>query len=68
MVRVAGQASRLWRHSRSQPCVGQHDREPFVTALGDRLYRRLLLRMKAAARAAWPASWLFMAAVTASVV
>jgi hypothetical protein len=36
------------------------DRERFVTALGERQYRRLLLRMKAA-RAAWPASWLFVA-------
>jgi glycosyltransferase involved in cell wall biosynthesis len=36
------------------------DRERFVTALGERQYRRLLLRMKAA-RAAWPASWLFIA-------
>ena len=38
----------------------QHDRERFIGALGDRQYRRLLLRMKAA-RAAWPASWLFVA-------
>jgi hypothetical protein len=36
------------------------DRERFVTALGERQYRRLLLRMKAS-RAAWPASWLFVA-------
>jgi hypothetical protein len=36
------------------------DRERFVTALGERQYRRLLLRMKAS-RAAWPASWLFLA-------
>ena len=36
------------------------DRERFVTALGERQYRCLLLRMKAA-RAAWPASWLFIA-------
>jgi hypothetical protein len=36
------------------------DRERFVAALGERQYRRLLLRMKAA-RAAWPASWLFVA-------
>ena len=35
------------------------DRERFVTALGERQYRRLLLRMKAA-RAAWPAAWLFV--------
>jgi len=35
------------------------DRERFVTALGERQYRRLLLRMKAA-RTAWPASWLFV--------
>jgi hypothetical protein len=38
----------------------RHDRERFVGALGDRQYRRLLLRMKAA-RAVWPASWLFVA-------
>jgi len=36
------------------------DRDRFVGALGQRQYRRLLLRMKAA-RAAWPASWLFLA-------
>jgi glycosyltransferase involved in cell wall biosynthesis len=36
------------------------DRERFVTALGERQYRRLLLRMKAA-RTAWPVSWLFVA-------
>jgi glycosyltransferase involved in cell wall biosynthesis len=35
------------------------DRERFVTALGERQYRRMLLRMKAA-RAGWPASWLFV--------
>lgn len=35
------------------------NRERFVTALGERQYRRLLLRMKAS-RAAWPASWLFV--------
>jgi glycosyltransferase involved in cell wall biosynthesis len=34
--------------------------ERFVAALGSRQYRRLLLRMKAA-RARWPASWLFVA-------
>ena len=31
-----------------------------VTALGERQYRCLLLRMKAA-RTAWPAAWLFVA-------
>jgi glycosyltransferase involved in cell wall biosynthesis len=36
------------------------DRDRFVGALGERQYRRLLLRLKAA-RAAWPASWLFLA-------
>jgi glycosyltransferase involved in cell wall biosynthesis len=33
------------------------DSDRYVAALGDRQYRRLLLRMKAA-RAAWPVSWL----------
>jgi hypothetical protein len=36
------------------------DRERFVTALGERQYRRMVLRMRAA-RAAWPASWLLVA-------
>ena len=38
----------------------QRDRERFVTALGERQYRRLWLRMKAA-RASWPRSWLLVA-------
>jgi hypothetical protein len=38
----------------------KRDRERFVAALGERQYRRMLLRMKAA-RAGWPASWLFAA-------
>lgn len=37
----------------------QRDRERFVTALGERQYNRMLLRMKAA-RAGWPASWAFV--------
>ena len=37
----------------------QCDRERFVTALGERQYRRLWLRMKAA-RAGWPRSWLLV--------
>jgi glycosyltransferase involved in cell wall biosynthesis len=36
------------------------DRERFVTALGERQHRRLLLRMKAA-RTGWPASWFYLA-------
>ena len=35
------------------------DRERFVGALGERQYRRLLLRLKAA-RAGWPLSWVFI--------
>ena len=38
----------------------RRDHERFVGALGERQYRRLLLRLKAA-RAAWPASWVFIA-------
>jgi glycosyltransferase involved in cell wall biosynthesis len=34
-------------------------REDYVTALGERQYRRLLLRMQAA-RAAWPLSWIMV--------
>ena len=36
-----------------------HDRERFITALGDRQYRRMLLRMRAA-RASPPMSWLLI--------
>jgi glycosyltransferase involved in cell wall biosynthesis len=36
------------------------NRERFIAALGERQYRRMLLRMKAA-RAGWPASWLLVA-------
>ena len=35
----------------------RRDRERFIGALGDRQYRRMLLRMQAA-RASWPVSWL----------
>ena len=35
----------------------ERDRERFITALGDRQYRRMLLRMQAA-RAAAPMSWI----------
>jgi hypothetical protein len=38
----------------------ERDRERFVTSLGERQYRRMLLRMQAA-RAAWPMSWLLVA-------
>jgi hypothetical protein len=38
----------------------RHGRERFIGALGDRQYRRMLLRMQAA-RAAWPVSWLLVA-------
>jgi hypothetical protein len=38
----------------------ERDRERFVGALGERQYRRMLLRMQAA-RAAWPLSWLAVA-------
>ncbi|MBV8186278.1 MAG: glycosyltransferase family 2 protein [Alphaproteobacteria bacterium] len=37
----------------------QRERERYVAALGERQYRRLLLRMQAA-RAAWPRSWLLV--------
>jgi hypothetical protein len=35
------------------------DRERFITALGDRQYRRMLLRMRAA-RAPLPIAWLLI--------
>ena len=38
----------------------ERDRERFVTSLGERQYRRMLLRMQAA-RSAWPMSWLLVA-------
>lgn len=38
----------------------ERDRERFVAALGERQYRRLVLRM-GAARAPWPVSWLLVA-------
>ena len=37
----------------------ERDRERFVTSLGERQYRRMLLRMQAA-RANWPMSWLLI--------
>lgn len=37
----------------------ERERERYITALGDRQYRRLLLRMQAA-RAGWPRSWLLV--------
>src|SRR3954447_11312298 len=37
----------------------ERDRERFVTSLGERQYRRMLLRMQAA-RAPWPMSWLLV--------
>ena len=40
--------------------VLQRQSERFVTALGDRQYRRLRLRMRAA-RVGWPSSWLLVA-------
>lgn len=38
----------------------EHGRERFVGALGERQYKRMLLRMQAA-RAPWPISWLLVA-------
>lgn len=38
----------------------ERDSERFVTSLGERQYKRMLLRMRAA-RAAWPISWLLVA-------
>jgi hypothetical protein len=37
----------------------ERDRERFITALGDRQYRRMLLRMQAA-RAKAPVSWFLL--------
>ena len=38
----------------------RRERDRFAGALGDRQYRRMLLRMRAA-RAGWPVSWLLVA-------
>jgi glycosyltransferase involved in cell wall biosynthesis len=58
-------SSRNWGNTYSQMLdrmlhALQRDRDRFVTALGERQYQRLWLRMKAA-RAGWPRSWLLVA-------
>jgi glycosyltransferase involved in cell wall biosynthesis len=57
-------SSRNWRTTYDQMLARmlatlEHDRERYVMALGDRQYRQLLLKMRAAG-SPWPLSWLLV--------